>query len=402
MYTFFMHLLQYLHFVWKTLWRKRSRIVLTILSISLAVMSLLFFFGLRRGYTQSMSKSISNFGAHLIAMPKGCPYEASSVILQGGILPKQLPDETLDRVREISTVEHAYAMLTGMIPSHTTKGELDRVIGVSTGVETIKKNWSDISSTDLEKFYSSHTYTFVGSKKAESLNVDVGDLFSLGSKDQLVEVLAILPTLDNQDDSTIFIPLALAQELLQQQGSISSISVTVKDFSYIESTITQIESIEDVQVITMNELLQMVLEYIEMLQWLILGILLIAMLTSFIQIANTMTISVTDQMKEIVVLKAFGATNSQISLWIVLQSLLLGFMSIGLGVLITYICIPLYEYIVQFFLPLNQAGPLFYLTLYDISIAFVITISVTILACLYPLYLAMKEPPASAFAKKAL
>jgi putative ABC transport system permease protein len=397
-----MHILHSLHFVWKTLWRKRSRIVLSILSICLAVMSLLFFFGLRRGYTQSMSKSISNFGAHLIAMPKGCPYEASSVILQGGILPKQLPDETLNRVREIPTIEHAYAMLSGMIPSYTVKGDLDRIIGVSTGVEKMKKNWSDISSTDLEKFYSSQAYVIVGSKKAESMTLDKGDFLSLGSQDQFVEVLAILPTMDNQDDSTIFIPLALAQELLQQQGSISSISVTVKDFSYIESTITQIESIEDVQVITMNELLQMVLEYIKMLQWLILGILLIAMLTSFIQIANTMTISVTDQMKEIVVLKAFGATNGQISLWILFQSILLGFMSIGLGVLITYICIPLYEYIVQFFLPLNQAGSIFHLAFYDIVVAFVITISVTILACLYPLYLAMKEPPASAFAKKAL
>jgi len=349
-----------------------------------------------------MSKSISNFGAHLIAMPKGCPYEASSVILQGGILPKQLPDETLNRVREIPTIEHAYAMLSGMIPSYTVKGDLDRIIGVSTGVEKMKKNWSDISSTDLEKFYSSQAYVIVGSKKAESMTLNKGDFLSLGSQDQFVEVLAILPTMDNQDDSTIFIPLALAQELLQQQGSISSISVTVKDFSYIESTITQIESIEDVQVITMNELLQMVLEYIKMLQWLILGILLIAMLTSFIQIANTMTISVTDQMKEIVVLKAFGATNGQISLWILFQSILLGFMSIGLGVLITYICIPLYEYIVQFFLPLNQAGSIFHLAFYDIVVAFVITISVTILACLYPLYLAMKEPPASAFAKKAL
>jgi ABC-type lipoprotein release transport system permease subunit len=123
-----MKLISYIYFSWKTLWRKKSRVFLTALSICIAVMTLLFFFGLRQGYTQNMSRSIQNFGAHLIAMPKGCPYEASSVILQGGVLPKQLPEDTLQKIQNIPNIQYAYATLSGMIPSVQQKGELDKVV----------------------------------------------------------------------------------------------------------------------------------------------------------------------------------------------------------------------------------------------------------------------------------
>ncbi|MDD4028320.1 MAG: FtsX-like permease family protein [Caldisericia bacterium] len=397
-----MHIYYFLHFVWKTIWRKRSRVVLTVFSISISLMSLLFFFGLRRGYTHTMSGAIQNFGAHLIAMPKGCPYEASSVILQGGILPKQLPQDTLGQIQNISNIQHSYAMLTGMLPSLHTKGDLDRIVGVTSGITNTKKAWNEIPSTDLEHFFSSEKYVIVGFKKAESMKVNRGDSLILGSTDQSFTVLAVLSSMENQDDLTLFVPLSVAQKWFRQQGYISSVSVTLRDLSLVESTITEIESIEDVQVITMDELLQMVLEYIQMLQWLIVGILLIAIFTSFIQIVNTMTISVTDQMKEIVVLKAFGATNYQMGVWVLLQSITIGIVGISLGVVLSYICVPLYEYSVQSFIPMIQEGPIFLFSLYDIFMAAFITLLVTVVACFYPMYLTMKESPAKAFAGKSL
>ncbi len=401
-----MKLLSYIHFAWKALWRKKSRVVLSTLSICIAVMSLLFFFGLRHGYTQNMSQSIQNFGAHLIAMPKGCPYEASSVILQGGILPKQLPEDTLQKIQNLPNVQYAYATLSGMIPSIQQKGELDRVIGITKGIEQMKNSWRDISITDIETFFSeekqSNRYLILGSEKAELLRVSAGETIQMGPDHSSFIVLAVLPPSENQEDSSMFVALPIAQEWFRQEGSISSVSVTVEDISKVADTILAIESIEDVQVLTMNELLQMVLEYIEMLQWLIIGILLIAMMASFLQIVNTVTISVTDQIREIVVLKAFGATNTQMSFWIVFQSLLLGFLGVILGIALTFLFIPLYERMIPFLIPTITTGSIFLLSAIDIVFTIGITLLMTVTACIHPLFIMMNQSPSTAFARKPL
>ncbi|HPJ12323.1 MAG TPA: ABC transporter permease [Caldisericia bacterium] len=399
-----MKLLSYIHFAWKTLWRKKSRVVLSTLSICIAVMSLLFFFGLRHGYTQNMSQSIQNFGAHLIAMPKGCPYEASSVILQGGILPKQLPQDTLQKIQNLPNVQYAYATLSGMIPSVQKKGELDRITGITKGIEHMKNSWRDISNTDM--FFSdeknSNKYLILGSEKAEVLKVSAGDTIQLGPEHSSFIVLAVLPPSENQEDTSIFVSLPIAQEWFRQDGWVSSVSVTLEDISKAEETIIAIESIEDVQVLTMNELLQMVLEYIDMLQWLIVGILLIAMMASFLQIVNTITISVTDQIREIVVLKAFGATNTQMSLWILFQSLLLGFLGVLLGIALTFLFIPVYELMIPYLIPTITTGSIFLLSGLDISFTIGITLLMTVLACIHPLFIMMKQSPSTAFARKPL
>jgi ABC-type lipoprotein release transport system permease subunit len=106
---------------WKIVFRKKTRAILTILSISLAVLFSMFFSGLQQGYSNSISQDIQNVGAHILAIPKGCPYEATATLLHGGILPKQLPEETLDRIEGIDNVRSAYSTLIGILPSIQAK-----------------------------------------------------------------------------------------------------------------------------------------------------------------------------------------------------------------------------------------------------------------------------------------
>jgi putative ABC transport system permease protein len=339
-------------------------------------------------------------------MPKGCPYEASSVILQGGVLPKQLPEDTLQKIQNIPNIQYAYATLSGMIPSVQQKGELDKVVGVTKGIEQMKNSWMSIPVSDIEIFFSEENnttnYLILGSEVADVFQISTGDTVQIGPDHASFTVFAVLPPSENQEDTSIFVPLSIAQEWFHQDGWISSVSVTVKDISKVEDTIFAIESIEDVQVLTMNELLQIVLEYIDMLQWLILGILLIAMMASFLQIVNTITMSVTDQIREIVVLKAFGATNIQMSFWIVFQSLLLGFMGVLLGIALTFLFIPLYEFMIPFFIPTINTGSIFLLSGVDVCFTIAITLLMTVLACIHPLFIMMKQSPSTAFARNPL
>jgi putative ABC transport system permease protein len=112
--------------------------------------------------------------------------------------------------------------------------------------------------------------------------------------------------------------------------------------------------------------------------------------------------SVTDQIREIVVLKAFGATNIQMSFWIVFQSLLLGFMGVLLGIALTFLFIPLYEFMIPFFIPTINTGSIFLLSGVDVCFTIAITLLMTVLACIHPLFIMMKQSPSTAFARNPL
>ena len=50
-------------------------------------------------------------GVHILAVPKGCPYEAASLVMHGGVIPKYLSAYDLKNVSNIDGIELATPML---------------------------------------------------------------------------------------------------------------------------------------------------------------------------------------------------------------------------------------------------------------------------------------------------
>ena len=69
---------------YKNLLRKKVRSLLTLVGIALSSWVLVSLLGFNQGYEASLNKDIDNMGFQIMVMAKGCPYEAATLMLQGG------------------------------------------------------------------------------------------------------------------------------------------------------------------------------------------------------------------------------------------------------------------------------------------------------------------------------
>ena len=74
----------------KNLTRRRGRTLLTVLGVAIAISVLFSLLALNSGYEKELNKEVNSLGVHILAVPKGCPYEAASLIIHGGVIPKYL------------------------------------------------------------------------------------------------------------------------------------------------------------------------------------------------------------------------------------------------------------------------------------------------------------------------
>lgn len=375
-------------FALKNLQRNLTRTILTFFSVTIAVTLLISFLGLNEGYTKAVLKDVNQLGAQLLAIPKGCPYEATALIINGGILPSYLPEEAINKIISTPNVNQVYGLLMGIQPSQTDTKLSDLIFGVTDGIFAMKKNWNLPSKLFLENG------AVIGFKKAELYKVKAGDNIVLGSKRKSFKVLAVIPLQGTEDDSIIFVPLHEAQTLFSLPAQVSGIAVTLKDPTKIEETSTEIEKIKDVQVVTMDQVLGIVLKFINTVKVLMLGIILIAIFISGLQILNSLLMSIMEQIKEFGVFKAIGANNRQIR-WIVFyQTFILTIIgsitAFGVSVLLK----PILNTIVRNFVASAPKGNLivFLPWMFGAGIGFAIIVG--FLASLYPAWKASSQVPA--------
>ena len=99
----------------KNLLRRKGRTLLTVLGVTTAIAVLFSLLSLNSGYEMELNKEVNRMGVHILAVPKGCPYEAASLVIHGGVIPKYLTASDLHNVTSIDGVELATPMLMSQI-----------------------------------------------------------------------------------------------------------------------------------------------------------------------------------------------------------------------------------------------------------------------------------------------
>ena len=93
--------------VWDGLRRRKMRTALSVMGIAIATTALFTLVALRQGYEAGMRAELENMGAQVVAVAKGCPYEAIAVIMIGGQVPATLPVEVVEHIRRVPNVAGA-------------------------------------------------------------------------------------------------------------------------------------------------------------------------------------------------------------------------------------------------------------------------------------------------------
>ena len=96
---------------YKNLLRKKARTLLTLIGIMLSSWVLVSLLGFNRGYEIALNRDIDNMGYQIMVMAKGCPYEAATMMLQGGAGLRYIEQSVVDSITNKPEVDKVTPIL---------------------------------------------------------------------------------------------------------------------------------------------------------------------------------------------------------------------------------------------------------------------------------------------------
>jgi putative ABC transport system permease protein len=309
---------------YKSLLRKRTRSVLTVLGIALAGWVLVSLFGFNKGYETSLNRDIDNLGFQMLVVAKGCPYEAATLMLKGGTGLKYMKQEIADQIAREPEVDGVTPMLMQVV-FDPNKGESGG-FAVYQGVDpkTFPKMKSFLKFRMGTWFADPEAAEAVfGYEAAELEQREVGDMYLIPEKNIEVKVVGILERTGTQDDGTIFLPIGSVQKFFGIRDELTGIGIKVKNDADIAEFEARMYSLPDVQVVSLTQVKNTIMTLVSTARVMVLSIALIAILIAMMGVVNTILMSVMERRQEIGILKAIGAMASDIFKLVWIETLIL-------------------------------------------------------------------------------
>lgn len=380
----------------KNLLRRRGRTSLTVIGVAIAISVLFSLLSLNSGYEMELNKEMNSLGANVLAVPKGCPYEAASLVIHGGVIPKFLNESDLQKIKTISGVELATPMLMKQFivkNSITGKDEPHVALGINIDEYRQLKPWWGVQG---RFFYNNETKVkLIGRALADKENITVGFVMPAGLFKGF-GTTGVLNRTGDQDDNFHFVPLAEAQRVFNKTGMITTIAIKVKDVSQISKVADEMEKIPDVQAVTMTQVTGTIMNLAGSAKSLLMTVIAIALIISAFGIINTLLMSVNERTKEFGMMKAIGASGMDIAKTVLAETLFITVSGGVIGTIAAIVGSSLIEGFVKGVLPYSPRGSL--ISLSPELIAFCIGFSIVLgLICgLYPAFKSSRLTPMEA------
>jgi putative ABC transport system permease protein len=305
-------------------------------------------FSLDRGYHAAVNEElVKNTGIHIFVTREGCPIEAASIIAQGGISPLYIPQEIVEKVKDVKYVKE---VMPFKIYAITTPDGLrtDIFFGVTEEIQRIRPEWN------LKKgsWFKDETSVILGAEIARIEKSEVGDKVYFEHFDKVFEVTGILEFTYTQDDGFFFLPLVTAQRLINREGKLSGIALHLEDLNYLDDVKATIEGMlpEEYFVITAKALSEGVLRFFGSTRAVMFLMVFIALIVCTLTTINTMLMAIVERRKEFAYLKCVGAGFIDLTYLIFLETLIISLVGVFLGLTGSLLLGPGFEYFMRQFL----------------------------------------------------
>jgi len=364
--------------------------IISILGVALGVAALIIVIGVMSGFDNDLKDKIIGTNSHIV------------VESDYGIAPS---DDLLNTVTGTEHVMAASFYLSGQAlirRDDNVTGVMVR--GIVPGREReVTKIASYITAGSLDF---GQDGVVIGSELAQKLNLHVGDEVSMVSpafvKGKAFKVYGIFTSgMYDYDANLVYLDLAKAQEFFASKDLATGIAVKVDDAFNVgavkiglQSQLGRIGSVRTWMDHNKNLLAALKLE--KTVMFLILT--LIVMVACF-NIASTLIMTVLEKTKDIGILKAIGASSSDVMAVFAMQGGLIGFigtaLGTGMGVLLAWL-LKTYQFV-------KLPKDIYYidrlpvrLEMHDILIIVLSSLLISLVATIYPSYQASRLDPVEA------
>lgn len=336
--------MDYLHLAVKNLLRRKFRTVLTLLGIAAAIAVLYSLEEFQRGYEKGLRDQMDQLGAHIMVVPKGCPYEAATIVLHGGKWPRYMEESYFDQISAVRGVSRAAPIL--MDAMINPEGKDNKIfLGITEEYGMLRPKWT-IAGTGFSG--PGAREVILGATMAEKLGLKAGDVFNLrqdeggreaGKDDADMKVVGVLGRTDSQDDSFIFMPLHTLQDLFKLPGKIVVVLVRAQniDPAGMEQLTQDLRALGgNMNIFPLSELLNNASQLMQVTRAFVMAIVLVAIAIGLAGVLNTILMAVFERTKEIGMMKAIGASSRDIFALIWTETVLIctagGLAGIGIAV----------------------------------------------------------------------
>lgn len=377
----------------KNLLRKKARTFLTLVGIMLSSWVLVSLLGFNRGYEEALNHDIDNMGYQLMVMAKGCPYEAATMMLQGGAGLRYIEQSMVDSITERPEVDEVTPILMQAFfdPNKGDGGGIAGYYGIDLATYPGMKpflrfhqgGWFRDGTADE---------AVMGYEAAELEQRVVGDMILVPEKNVQLRVVGILERTGTQDDGTIFVPLKTLQRI-SGIDKITTIGIKVKKDADSTRLETELYKLPDVQVVSFTQVKQTIMKLIATARVMVFSIAIIAILIAMVGVVNTILMSVLERVQEIGILKTMGAMPGDIFRLVWTETLILCSGGAIAGIVLAFVFARISDMLVRRILPYAPGGVLVAIDLKLALLTLATIVAVGLASGIYPAWKAGRVRP---------
>lgn len=321
-----------LQLCWMNLLRRRLRTLVTGIGVATAVAMLFVLVSFQRGYQAGLRSELDRLGAHLLVVPKGCPYDAASIALHGASWPCYLKSVYLESVRKTEHVATAAPVLMNALYEEKSNSQVV-YCGVDSGILALKPHWRIEGA-----FPQQPGEVLVGAELAKERAWQVGQTVALpGLTARTGHITGILGASQSADDLFIFLPLADAQRHFKRPNELTHILVRLDAPENLESVVQELRGCDaglEMTVVPLAHLFRTIQSLVQSTRVLLASVALVALLCAGAGVSNTILMAVSERTRELGILRALGASRATVFGLVWGETLLLCLIAGAVGVLV--------------------------------------------------------------------
>lgn len=348
----------YFRMAFKNLTHRKLRTFLTLIGIFVGIAAVVGLISLTQGFNNYLNQQFKTLGADKISIsPSGSAFGSSDNVVNS------LTKSDVEVVAKSNGVKEASyeSFKTGKVEWGKNDQTFAAVVTYPLDQQRnlieevmVMKIIEGRALKSGDKYRAVLGYQYANSKNFDK-NLHPGDKFTInGVSFRVVGIDGKIG--DEPDDQGVYIPESAFKELFNTTDQVGTIVARVQDGRLPSDVVKNVEKDlrrkhgvkvgeEDFEVTTFEDLIKSFLTVLNIVSVVLIGIAAISLVVGGIGIMNTMYTSVLERTREIGIMKAIGARNSDILTIFLIESGLLGLTGGAIGVILGLAMSKAIEYI---------------------------------------------------------